>query len=89
MKSKVDKLDVDKLVPVPVDLSKVSDVPPGNKMSWQRHNDVYVSNDVSMERRQDVSVVHLHDVLLESRDNVSRGRNNDVRSVGLHNVPNK
>ena len=26
MKSKVDKLDVDKLVPVPVDLSKLSDV---------------------------------------------------------------
>ena len=26
MKSKVDKLDVDKFVPVPVDLSKLSDV---------------------------------------------------------------
>ena len=26
MKSKVDKLDVDKLVPVPVDLSKLSEV---------------------------------------------------------------
>ena len=26
MKSKVDKLDVDKLIPVPVDLSKLSDV---------------------------------------------------------------
>ena len=26
MKNKVDKLDVDKLVPVPVDLSKLSDV---------------------------------------------------------------
>ena len=26
MKSKVDKLDVDKLVPVPFDLSKLSDV---------------------------------------------------------------
>ena len=26
MKSKVDKLDVDKLVPVPLDLSKLSDV---------------------------------------------------------------
>ena len=26
MKSKVDKLDVDKLVPAPVDLSKVNDV---------------------------------------------------------------
>ena len=26
MKSKVDKLDVDKLVPIPVDLSKLSDV---------------------------------------------------------------
>ena len=26
LKSKVDKLDVDKLIPVPVDLSKLSDV---------------------------------------------------------------
>ena len=26
MKSKVDKLDVDKLIPAPVDLSKLSDV---------------------------------------------------------------
>ena len=26
MKSKVDKLDVDKLVPIPIDLSKLSDV---------------------------------------------------------------
>ena len=26
MKSKVDKLDIDKLIPIPVDLSKLSDV---------------------------------------------------------------
>ena len=35
-------------------------------------------NDVSMERRKDVSVECLHKVLLEHRDDVSRGRNNDV-----------
>ena len=34
-----------------------------------------------MERDQDVSVVLLHDVLLECRDGVSRGRNNDVPPV--------
>ena len=34
-----------------------------------------------MERGQDVSVVPLHDVLLECRDGVSRGRNNDVPPV--------
>ena len=37
MKSKVDKLDVDKLVPVSIDLSKLSDV---------LKNDVVVKNDV-------------------------------------------
>ena len=42
-----------------------------------------------MERRQDVSVLRLHDVLLERRDNASRGRNNDVLSVPLHDVSNK
>ena len=42
-----------------------------------------------MERRQDVSVVRLHDALLERRDDVSRGRNNEVPSVRLHNVSNK
>ena len=30
-----------------------------------------------MEGHQDVSVVHLHDVLLERRDDVSKGHNND------------
>ena len=42
-----------------------------------------------MERRQDVSVVRLHDILLESRDDVSRCGNNDVSSVRLHDVSNK
>ena len=46
-------------------------------------------NDVSVERRQDVSVVRLHDVLLVCRDHVSRGRNDDVSSVRLHNVLNE
>ena len=76
--------------------------PPGIKTSWQRHSDVslYVSvtsqvrlsvrlNDVSMERRQDVSVVHLYDVLLERLNDVSKGRNNDAPPLRLHDVSNK
>ena len=50
----------------------------------RRHR--YVSNetpnDFSVERRQDVSVVSLHDVLLECHDD-------DVPSVRLHDVSNK
>ena len=42
-----------------------------------------------MERRQDVSVVRLHDILLERRDDVSRGLNNDVPSVRLLDISNK
>ena len=38
---------------------------------------------------QDVSVVRLHEVLLLCRDDVSRGRNDDVSSVLLHDVSNK
>ena len=38
-------------------------------------------NDILMERRQDVSVVCLHEVLLERRNNVSKECNNDVPSV--------
>ena len=53
----------------------------------------YVSNetlnDVSVERHQDVSVVHLHDVLLKCRDDVSRGHNDDVPSVCLYDVSHK
>ena len=45
---------------------------------WRRR---YVSNEtpnnVSVERRQDVSVVRLHEVLFVCHDDVSRGRNND------------
>ena len=52
----------------------------------------YVSNetpnDVSMERRQDVSVVRLY-VLLERHNDVSKGRNNDAPSLRLHDVSNK
>ena len=57
---------------------------------WRRR---YVSNktpnDVSIERRQDVSVVCLNDVLLECRDDVSWGSNNDVLSLHLLDVSNK
>ena len=37
-------------------------------------------NNVSMERRQDVSVVHLHNVLLKCWNDVSKGRSNEVPS---------
>ena len=46
-------------------------------------------NDVSVECHQDLSVVRIHDVLLERRDEVLRRRNNDVPSVRLRNVSNK
>ena len=42
-----------------------------------------------MKRRQDVPAVRLHDVLLERRVDISRGRNNDVPSVRVHDVSNK
>ena len=42
-----------------------------------------------MERLQDVSVVCLHGVVLERRDDVSKGRNNDVPLVRLDDVSNK
>ena len=38
-------------------------------------------NDVSMECRQDVSVICLRELLLEHRNDVSKGCNNDVPSV--------
>ena len=53
----------------------------------------YVSNetpnDVSMKLRQDISVVRIHDILLECRYVVSKGRNNAVSSVLLHDVSKK
>ena len=49
---------------------------------WRRR---YVSN----ETPNDVSVVRLHGILLERRDDVSRGRNNDGPSVRLLDVPRK
>ena len=42
-----------------------------------------------MERCQDVSVVRLLGVLLESHNDVSKGRNNDAPSLRLHDVSNK
>ena len=47
MKSKVDKLDVDKLVPVPVDLSKPSDVVKNDVVK----NDVYNAKITNIERK--------------------------------------
>ena len=43
-------------------------------------------NDASMERHQDVSVIHLQDVLLELRNDVSKGRYKGVSSVRLRDV---
>ena len=48
-----------------------------------------MTNDVSMERRQDVSVVRLYDVLLECHNDVSKGRNNDAPSLRLRDILNK
>ena len=42
-----------------------------------------------MERRQDVSVVRLYDVLLERHNDVSKERNNDTPSLSLHDLSNK
>ena len=42
-----------------------------------------------MERRQDVLVVRLHDVLLERHKDVSKGRNNNAPWLRLHDIPNK
>ena len=41
------------------------------------------------ERREDVSMVRLYDVLLERHNDVSKGRNNDAPSLRLHDVSNK
>ena len=45
-------------------------------------------NNVSVERRQDVSAVCVHDTLLERHD-VLRGRNNYVPLVRLHDISKK
>ena len=42
-----------------------------------------------MERRQDVSVVCLYEILLECHNDVSRGRNNDTSQLRFHDVSNK
>ena len=47
------------------------------------------TNDIFLERRQDVSVVCLHNVLLERCDDVLTERNNDVPSVCLRDVSKK
>ena len=57
---------------------------------WRRR---YVSNEtpnnVSVERCQDISVVHLHGVLLVCGDDVSWGRNDDLPSIRLHDISDK
>ena len=40
MKSKVDKIDVDKLVPVPVDLSELSDVAKNNVVKKTEYDEL-------------------------------------------------
>ena len=56
---------------------------------WRRR---YVSNetpsDASIERHQDVSVVHLYDVLLERHNDDWNGRNNDAPPLRLHYISN-
>ena len=47
------------------------------------------TTNVSVERHQDVSVVRLHNILLERRDDVSKRRDNDVQSVCLLDASNK
>ena len=53
----------------------------------------YVSNEtpneVSMELRQDVSVVRLYDVLLKRHNKVSKRHNNDAPSLRPHDLSNK
>ena len=46
-------------------------------------------NNVSMERRQDVSVIHLLHVLLERCNDVLKGRNIDIQSLHPHDVSKK
>ena len=46
-------------------------------------------NDVSLERRQDVSMVGFHYVLLERCDDVLKWCNNNVPSVHLHDDSSK
>ena len=46
MKSEVDKLDVDKVVPVPVDLSKPSDIVKNAFVKKTKYNELVKSVDV-------------------------------------------
>ena len=46
MKSEVDKLDVDKVVPVPVDLSKPSDIVKNGFVKKTKYNELVKSVDV-------------------------------------------
>ena len=41
MKSKVDQLDIDKLIPAPVDLSKLSDVVKNNAVKKTKYDELF------------------------------------------------
>ena len=80
--------NVKKLVPT----HPAKDVVATSPCTSQRHRKYFPNetpNDVSLERRQDVSLVCPHNVLLERRDDVFKGHNNDVPSVRLHDVSSK
>ena len=55
----------------------------------RRYTSNETPNNVSVERRQDVSVVRLHNILLVCCGDVSWGCNDDVPSVRLHDVSNR
>ena len=67
------------------DIEMCSKHPTGMSLCLSQRRGRYVSNetpnDFLMERRQDVSVVRLQNVLLERRDDVLGGRNSDVPSA--------
>ena len=58
MKSKVDKLDVDKLVPVPVDLSKLSDAVKNDVVKKDVHN-AKIKN--IEDKNADITITTLND----------------------------
>ena len=83
------KIKIEKTHPA---IRRRGDVVTRSVCTSQRHRK-YVSNktlsDVSLERRQAVSMVRLHYFLLERCDDVLKRRNNDVPSVHLHDASRK
>ena len=72
MKSKVDKLDVDKLVPVPVDLSKLSDV---------------VKNDVVKKDVYNAKIKDIEDKILDITNLATKSTLNVKINEGKNEVP--